>query len=130
MGTTGFEVMDMLVKAKGASDYENCNSWLECGVRSYYITDDMFVDVWYDYSGYKFWGLYYNHHVIPECAYAVTSKGVFVEIESGDYYDIINALVDLLNEAENVDDLKVDCIGDELYQALDDWHNKLHEIYL
>lgn len=130
MGTTGFEVMGMLVKAKGTSDYENCNSWLECGVKSYNVANGMHIEVWYDYCGYEFWALHYDGCTIPEYAYAVTSKGMFVEIETYDYYDITNALVNLLNEADDVDDLKVDCISDELYQALDDWHDKLHEVYL
>jgi hypothetical protein len=130
MDTTGYEVMYALVKSKGACDYENCDEWLQCGVKSYYMTDDMFIDVWYDYAGFEYWGLHNDGHITPKCAYVVTDKGEIVELTTYDFNDITSALVDLLNAAENVDDDLANCVKEKCYKALDDLHNMLYEDYL
>lgn len=133
MDTTGFEVMDFIVEVKGTSDYTAKNDTVECGVDVYHLTKDYDgsrVEVWYDYMGYTFWGLYGSDDHTPRYAYVKTNRNVFCEIDPYHFDDITTAIMAIINAGDESDDLLIDCVDPKLYKALDDWHDKLHEIYL
>lgn len=121
MDTSAYEVIRALVCAVDTPTQAYNNDTVACGWESYDLTPTEYVVIYHDYHDNEYIAFYANDNAV--CYFIRDYKGRVAEIEYVDYGDITDAIMQLIDAAEEAEKKAVPgefiCVDDDLYDAVD-----------